>query len=406
MKLVPTNIGQKSFLFLGIVILFLNPFEKVVGHGTWDEQIQNKRAIKFPDTEYYKTLTLDPHTHSVFSDGHVWPSIRVAEAQRDGLDALAITEHLEYQPHRADILHPDRNRAFEEAKIAAMRSNLIVIHGSEITRDAPAGHINALFLEDSNKLLNVEEAPDDDRDVAGFYEEAKKWPAQEAVDAAHRQGAFMFWNHPYWTRQSPDGIARMNDFHRKNAEGGKLHGIEVANGDTYSEEAFAIALKYNLAVIGVSDVHNLIDWDYDATIGAHRPVTLVFSKNRSQEGIKEALFDRRTVVWFKNLLIGREKDLTPLLAASLNVSKFSYLNNTNVASVKITNRSDATFKLRYKGPLSFMGSDDRIDVPANTDISISIKTEKRLNALDLEFEVENALIGPGKYISYTLSANS
>ena len=27
-------------------------------------------------------------THSVFSDGHVWPSIRVSEALRDGLDAL------------------------------------------------------------------------------------------------------------------------------------------------------------------------------------------------------------------------------------------------------------------------------------------------------------------------------
>ena len=69
------------------------------------------RHINFPDTERYQTLVVDLHTHSTFSDGHVWPTIRVSEALRDGLNAIAITEHLEWQPHLADIPHPDRNRA-------------------------------------------------------------------------------------------------------------------------------------------------------------------------------------------------------------------------------------------------------------------------------------------------------
>jgi histidinol phosphatase-like PHP family hydrolase len=51
------------------------------------------------------TLVVDLHTHSVFSDGHVWPSVRVGEAIADGLDAVAITEHLEWQPHLDDIPH-------------------------------------------------------------------------------------------------------------------------------------------------------------------------------------------------------------------------------------------------------------------------------------------------------------
>ena len=42
--------------------------------------------------------------HSVFSDGSVWPDIRVEEAKKDGLDVIAITEHLEYQPWKDDIL--------------------------------------------------------------------------------------------------------------------------------------------------------------------------------------------------------------------------------------------------------------------------------------------------------------
>lgn len=65
------------------------------------------RAIEFPDTADRLTLIVDLHTHIVFSDGHAWPKIRVSEALRDGLAALAITDHLEWQPHVIDIPHPD-----------------------------------------------------------------------------------------------------------------------------------------------------------------------------------------------------------------------------------------------------------------------------------------------------------
>ena len=78
------------------------------GHGKASEpsELDEARLIEFPDTTNFKTLVVDLHTHSVFSDGHVWPNVRVSEAQRDGLDALAITEHLEYQPHRRQLPHP------------------------------------------------------------------------------------------------------------------------------------------------------------------------------------------------------------------------------------------------------------------------------------------------------------
>ena len=59
------------------------------------------RKISFPNIKGYKTLICDLHTHTVFSDGSVWPSIRVAEANKDGLDAIAVTEHIEYQPYKA-----------------------------------------------------------------------------------------------------------------------------------------------------------------------------------------------------------------------------------------------------------------------------------------------------------------
>jgi len=54
------------------------------GHGVVPNVPASERDIHFPDVKGYQTLVLDLHTHSVFSDGHVWPTIRVAEAERDG----------------------------------------------------------------------------------------------------------------------------------------------------------------------------------------------------------------------------------------------------------------------------------------------------------------------------------
>lgn len=363
------------------------------------------RHIHFPDTEKYQTLAVDLHTHSVFSDGHVWPKIRVEEALRDGLDALAITEHLEYQPHRFDIPHPDRNTAYNEAREAAAKTDLIVIAGSEITRDSPAGHINAVFISDANAMLRVPNPPADAKDALAYYQQANAWPAQNAIEEANDQGAFLFWNHPYWTNQQPNGIARMNKFHEENAKNGKLHGIEIANGQDYSEGAHAIALKYGLAMIGVSDVHDLIDWDHPPHQGKHRPVTLVLAQARTAEAIKEALFAQRTVVWFRNLLIGREDELNSILDASLQLESARWRAETEVLQIEIRNNSDATFRLRNLTKHTFMHSGDDIDVAANGVTKISVKPGKKMASIKLKFAVENALVAPKKpaTLSFTVT---
>ena len=237
---------------------------------------------------------------------------------------MAVTEHLEYQPHREDIPHPDRNKSFLEAKAASGDSDILIINGSEITRDMPPGHINAVFIRDANKLLNID-LPKNEKEKESFskkmhdmqwggadavkehYLLANEWPAEKAVEAANKQGAFLFWNHPSWYRQAPDGIARLTPMHKKMIDNGYLHGIEVVNGNGYSAEAFQIAIDNNLAIIGTSDVHNLIDWDYEPHAGGHRPVTLIFARSKNANSIKQALDERKTVIWFKNRLIGLKK---------------------------------------------------------------------------------------------------
>ena len=355
----------KYCLLLGFSVALSALTTSSIGHEKASTpKLSSQRAIVFPDTADYQTLVVDLHTHSVFSDGHVWPNIRVAEAQQDGLDAIAITEHLEWQPHLADIPHADRNRAHQQAAESAKGSDVIVLRGSEITRYEPVGHINAIFVDDANKLMNVEGDAKTSTDTKIFGEAAIQWPAQKAVEAAHQQGAFMFWNHPNWSNRATSGITKMNDFHANNIRRGMLHGVEVANSFWYAEAAFQVALDYDLALIGTSDVHDLIDWDYKPHEGGHRPVTLVFAKEKTADSIKEGLFAKRTVVWFKNMLIGRQSDLSPLLTASLKVTAMRYQPDTVIAEIDLQNTSDADFEARYNGPYSLGLSSDRFTIPA------------------------------------------
>lgn len=350
------------------------------------------RLIEFPDIQHYQTLIVDLHTHSVFSDGHVWPNIRVAEAQLDGLDALAITEHLEYQPHRLDLPHPDRNRAYEIAREAAKDTDLMIIPGVEITRGLPSGHINAVFIKDANTLFHAPDAP---IDPAGYRAVVDQWPVQNAVDAAHEQGAFIFWNHPSWTLLAPTGIAEITSFHLDNIAEGKLHGLEVANGGVlYSKEAFTIGLEQGLALLSASDVHNLVDWDYKPHEGVHRPVTLVFSKERSLDGIKEALFARRTVGWFENILFGSEEHLRALLNASVSITRCQYIPGSTVAKLTIANASSASLSLRNASAFSFSRFDDRVTLTAKQSTQFSVKLPTRTDRIELKFEAENALVAP------------
>ena len=377
----------------------------VFAHGKASVEAASDRFIQFPDVEGKTTMVVDLHTHSVFSDGHVWPTIRVAEALKDGLDAFAVTEHLEWQPHLEDIPHPDRNRSYNEALTAAEDTDLMVIRGSEITRESPAGHINAIFIQDSNPLFHPGDVISDPFDPVDYYRQANEWPADAALKTARAQGAFIFWNHPYWTRQRPDGIAQITKFHKAMIKSDNLHGIEIANGAEYSEEAHAIALKHKLVLLGVSDVHNLIDWDYTPHTGGHRPVTLVFTNGSQQKDLKDALFAGHTVVWHKNLLIGRQEELAPLLDASLTFSTVTTLKDTSIAEVTISNHSDANFQLRNTSAHTFMGFSDLIVVPPHASTDLRVKIPDNDGALELSFDVLNALVAPKKHPVITFTGS-
>jgi len=334
------------------------------------------QPLEFPNIEGYVTLKTDLHMHTVFSDGDVWPSIRVHEALRENLDAISLTEHIEYQPHSEDIPHPDRNRAYHLALEEAENHDLLIVPGSEITRQAPIGHSNAIFISDANKLITSE--------------------AKDAFAEANRQGAFVFWNHPAWYAQNPKGNPVLSDFQKERIKNGELNGIEVINTTDYAEESLALALENNLTIMGTSDIHGLIDWDYTEK-GNHRPITLVFAKEKNVESLREALFDKRTVAVYNSLFVGRKEFLNPLLHNCLKINTSNYISGTQILTIEVENISSSDLIFDNATDYTFYSHPSVFTVRAGEKKTLQLKTLEKLNQVTLKLKALGAYVAPKEH---------
>jgi 3',5'-nucleoside bisphosphate phosphatase len=330
----------KLFLFLFLFWAALAQAQVNNGVLRMDElkSPQKRTIITIPDVNGYKVLKCDFHMHTVFSDGTVWPNIRLQEAWEEGLDAISITDHVEYKPHKNEIVS-DNNKAYELIKNEALKSNIILIKGIEITRETPPGHFNALFIGDASGYIE-NEANDQDK---------------EAVLKAVNQGAFVFWNHPGWKADIIEGsyewIDLVDDLYKEKA----IQGIEVFNGFEFYMKALDWCVDKGLTVIGSTDAHNLIKRTYDINKDyVHRTMTLVLAKDRSASSIREALNEGRTIAWASKYLAGKEENVRNLVNTCVKImpSHYSDITKNNSGRVnnyyEITNLSDLYFELELK----------------------------------------------------------
>ena len=358
-------------LILALVILFVNI-----------TYTQNKKTFfESPKDVYY--ISSDLHIHSVFSDGAVWPTIRVDEAIRDSIDLISLTEHLEYQSHLSDIPHTNRNRSFQIAGGYVQNRPLAVVHGTEITKPMPPGHFNAIFIKDANKFFDKNKEP------LNF---------NKAIKEANEQGAFVFWNHPMWEANRSDGIAKLDPIHQEVIDKKLLHGIEVVNFDTFSEEAMQIAIDNDLTMMGTSDVHILIAWDFNIEKESfHRPITFIMSNNRTMKSIRDALFKGDTFIWYRDLIIGKSNNLKQVIDNNLEViSKgYSYRDRkVEILQIELKNKSVAPINLNYTGEYTFHNDYKFINLEPKSSKTIYVKTKKIKQTVDLEFEILNYVVGP------------
>ncbi len=337
-----------------------------------------RSAIHIPDIAGFRTLRCDFHIHTVFSDGAVWPNIRVEEAWREGLDAIAITDHIEYHSHKDD-LPINHDRSYEIARSSGNDLGITVIKGSEVTRDMPPGHLNAIFLK-SSKPLDV-----------------KDW--RDALKEASGQGGFIFWNHPGWASQQPDGKARWYPEHTELLEKGMLHGMEVANDQDYYPEVHRWCLEKNLTMMSNSDIHEPVGQVWDTGNGELRPLTLVFATDSSPEAIRDALFAHRTAVLFKHMLIGRREYLEPIFTGSVKVLNNSVsIRGKRSALVQIQNTSDLDYRLVGGGQFDEVLVPSRLLLKSGKTVLLQVRGKSEtLNAkktLEFRYTVENLKLTP------------
>jgi len=286
-----------------------------------------RQVVRIPDFGGFQTLKCDLHTHTVYSDGLVWPSIRVDEAWWDGLDAVAITDHIEYRPRKEKVLG-DSNESYVVASSRGKQIGMLVIPGTEITHSKPDGHLNALFIKDANKI-NLPKTIDQ-------------------IEAACAQDAVVMLNHPGW----PDNVSTIDTMHIRLFKEGKIQLIEVDNCHQFYPRVCGWMKEYHLGPAASSDIHNLIGRSYGH--GLFRPMTLVLAKERSLEGIKEALLARRTIAFFNQNIAGEEQYLKGLFEACISIKQAVNDKEHKRAVIELANNSDVEFDLAEPNGSSFI----------------------------------------------------
>ena len=349
-----------------------------------------KNSLKLPAIEGYELLKCDFHMHTVFSDGMVWPTTRVLEAYQEGLDAIALTEHIEYTPKSEDFTTKNRLRSYEIAEKSAKENGIILIKATEITRKTAPGHFNVLFVKDAN-IFESFVNKDDPRDGSNIA---------ETLAEAQKQEAFVFWNHPWF--QHPENRSEWQKIHEELYRKKLINGIEVVNGDRYDSLVFKWCLEKNLTVMSNSDIHTPMV----LFPGQYRAMTLVLSKEKSESGIKDALVNRRTIAYMEGNLYGEEKWVKKLVENSMIV-KARQVNDKN-AVLDIENISGIPYKMEIKDAsginfrLISPFKDFTLDALSQYSINISSTNFVKGQEYSVRLKVQNVQIAAGKSSEYIL----
>ncbi|MGB5437657.1 MAG: Sb-PDE family phosphodiesterase, partial [Maribacter sp.] len=134
-------------------------------------------------------------------------------------------------------------------------------------------------------------------------------------------------------------------------------------------------------------------WDYTEK-GNHRPITLIFAKEKSLESMKEALFEGRTVAVYNDLLVGKPDYLNPLLKASIEIKRARYLPNTTVLMVELTNVTSSDLLFENQMEFNFYDSSPVFEIEAGQTKTLHIKTLETLASVPLKLKALGAFTAP------------
>lgn len=301
--------------------------------------VDTRTEIYVPQINDYNVIKADLHVHTIYSDGSMTPKYRVMEAWRDGMDVIAITDHIEYRPNEKymaryiyaneEVVVGDKNNIKCDLNLSASRAvstakyyDITVIPGIEITRKPNAiGHFNALFTRDNNAIPN----PD---------------PLQ-AIRNAKAQGALVQCNHPGWKNTSNE----FTSVAKAALAEGLIDGVEVFNIGEFYPNVITKAKELGLYICGCTDSH-YSTYDRHLKYDAYRNMTLILAKDNSLESVREALENKRTIAYGFGHLAGSEQLLKDMFTACVSYEHF-YTYKNGYRYVRITNKSSFPFTLSF-----------------------------------------------------------
>jgi predicted metal-dependent phosphoesterase TrpH len=200
--------------------------------------------------EGFRVLAVDFHTHSsMWSDGAFTPWGLALEAERQALDAIAVTGHNQVSDGRL-------TRRFSRAV-----GGPIVIGGEEVLAEG-SYHMIAAGV----------------RDVVDF-----RLRAADAIEAVHRQGGVTIAAHPF-----PDFVG-WDDAAMQRLDGAEICHPNIFASPQRQRDLERFAGRQPIAAIGSSDFHGL------GQMGVCR--TFVFATEATEQAILDAVRAHRTVVF-------------------------------------------------------------------------------------------------------------
>ena len=351
---------MKRTLIIAISILFgLGASNAQTKSYKFTERLYNNppQRVDFvlPQVDGLNCYTADLHAHTIYSDGELTPEERVKEAWCDGLDILAIIDHIESRRQERNLLKflkgysPDK-KGFEPINVRVSRGKhadergivsdlnfstelaretvknypeLTIIKGVEISREpVHKGHFCALFTTDNNAIYSRDD--------------------EQAIRNARAQGALITHNHPGWERTT----CEMSEFQKKIYDAGLVDGVEITNGSSFYPDIVRRCVERKLYMVSATDIHAATSNVY----GKHnfyRDMTLIFAKDKSEKSIKKALLSQRTLGYCGGNIIGEESLLAKFFQASVT-AKYIATSKKGV-QIALTNHTSFDYTLVYNG---------------------------------------------------------
>ena len=141
--------------------------------------------------------------------------------------------------------------------------------------------------------------------------------------------------------------------------------------------------------------------------GELRPCTLVFAKEKSEAGIREALDNHRTAVLAQHKVYGREEFLKPLLDAILQVK--SVKNTDKKLTIVVHNCSCVPVILCKASGFEDLGYTRDIVIGADSDYTIEVTnaeygTKFTKSSITFGYEVKNFFTDADVNLKYSFTA--